>query len=927
MIQSCISVELQPAALAQNEWDEGTSSDSEEGPDTIKMYLQESSDSSSGEESNSNSSQGSVAGSSDASWEIGSSSGEDMDPEHPARPGGDGDPDSDDDSDGEDPGHGDGDGDPDNSDDPDHGGDPGHGDPDNGGDPHHGGGLGHGEDPDDPDGDPNGEPDGDPNGDNDEGGSDSDPDGDMPAGADTFSFDNPILDAQLVINDDAKTKRELLAMIIALSVRSRLDYETTTKLFSIINLSLGRHQMPQTKKQMWAYIRRNWLGIKKHAYCSHCHHYFGIRDTLGRMVECPTCGKVTRRGNLSYFITLNVRNQLVCLLTEPGAWGRLQYPQRRNKANADAIEDILDGEAYRRIPKGQYDFTYQFNLDPFSTSKSSKTEVCPIFMKVNEYPPNLRQKNVILAALWLGPKDVDFNLFMKVFRKQANKLSEIGIAWRPDPQGEEQVSRFYPTCGVCDAVGRAGVLNLHTHAGSHSCPYCEHPGVKLEGAMKFPTPGTVVQRVRRVRGREVLQEVVIPGEIDLRTDASVRRAMAEQNPRQTGFKGPAEVALINHFDLAIGFVTDDLHPIYIGVTQFHTELLLAGIPGVYEISKRQKKAISRRLKAIKTPTHISRKTRGIDTMAKWKGTEWRNWLLFFAIPCLDGFVPARYLRHLGLLSEAIFILSRDSITEQDLAEADRLLTEYVRLFQEYFGPENMRYNIHILTHLVQCVRLWGPLWAISTMPYESWNYRLRKCVSSPKGALDQITMRYLMVVLVKGIPFNLNISDEVKALVKFMQDGPPKEYTEVDGAYFFGEPANRAPTNAELQLLAGEGYACANLTVYPQVLIRSFECRSAAYRADIKSLNSLIYTHDDSFQVVEKIVVFQHGEALVGGLFTSEIEVNHEEPLYGVAHIVPVLNDNERSFIRIRNVRNLAIKMDINETSYMTPMSNQLEID
>ena len=182
--------------------------------------------------------------------------------------------------------------------------------------------------------------------------------------------------------------------------------------------------------------------------------------------------------------------------------------------------------------------------------------------------------------------------------------------------------------------------------------------------MKFPTPGTViVQRVRRIRGEEVIEQVVIPAEINLRTDASIRDAMVLQNCRLAGIIGPSEVALLRRFDLDIGFSTDDLYPVYVGVVQFHTQLLLDGIPDVFSVTKNQKKDISRRLKAIKTPIHMSRKPRGIHTTAKWKASEWRNWLLFYAIPCLSGIIPGRYLRHFGLLSEAIFLLSRDIITE------------------------------------------------------------------------------------------------------------------------------------------------------------------------------------------------------------------------------------------------------------------------
>lgn len=828
------------------------------------------------------------------------------------------------------------------------GGGPGDDDPDDGddGDGHHGGGPGpaggggpgdndpdggedaglHGEDPEgggDPD-DPDDPALGD---DEDSMDSESDPDEDMADADATFSWQNPALDRALVMNNQDLTSRELLCMIIALSVRSRLDYETITKLLAIFNLSFGQRQLPQTKKTLWASLGRNWIGLKKHAYCSACTHYFGIRGNLPRVVVCEHCQHTSRRGDVHYFMTFNVRNQLKTLLDEPGQWHNLQYPQRRVMVNADAVEDILDGDGYHRIPKGPFDFTYQFNLDPFSTSKSSKTEVCPIFMKINEFPPNLRQKNVILAGLWLGPKNLDYNLFMTVFRKQCNKILERGVTWRPDPLGQEQVSRFFPTCGVCDAVGRAGVMNLHTHAGAYSCPYCEHPGVFLDGAMKFPVPGTVVERVRVMNGVEILEEVNIPDDIGLRTDESIRADMALQDPHRTGFKGPAEVALLNQFDLSAGFSTDDLHPIYLGVTKFHTELLLAGIPGVFNVTRAQKKLITRRMKAIKTPTHLSRKPRGIDQMAKWKGSEWRNWLLYYAVPCLQGIVPDHYLRHFGCLSEAVFLLSRDSVTAENFDEADQLLRRYHEDFQEIFGPECMRYNIHILTHLVRWVRLWGPLWATSTMPFESWNFRLRKCVSSPKGALEQISMRYLMVQLVRAIPFQEDISADVKELVKFIQEGTPPQYEEVEGALFFGKSTIRAPTPDELLLLQEQHLNCDNVTVYPQVRRNSFECRSAAYRDDIQSVNSLVYTLDDTFHQVNNIVVFQSGEDLVGGMFTTVIEVDPQEPLDNVPHIVPIINENESAFIRVESIRNLAMKMSVDDLWYIAPMANQVEID
>lgn len=176
--------------------------------------------------------------------------------------------------------------------------------------------------------------------------------------------------------------------------------------------------------------------------------------------------------------------------------------------------------------------------------------------------------------------------------------------------------------------------------------------------MKFPIPGTVVHSVSVQQTVEYIEEVFI-GEAPLRTDAMLRNLM-EQVPahggrRIIGVIGPSQMML--YFDMGTGFSTDDLHPVYKGVTEFHTELLLQGIPNGYNVGVNEKALINRRLETILTPTHDTRKTKSIDLMHKWKASEWRNWLLYYATLCLEGIVPNS---------------TRDSISEDNLGEAERL---------------------------------------------------------------------------------------------------------------------------------------------------------------------------------------------------------------------------------------------------------------
>lgn len=83
-----------------------------------------------------------------------------------------------------------------------------------------------------------------------------------------------------------------------------------------------------------------------------------------------------------------------------------------------------------------------------------------------------------------------------------------------------------------------------------------------------------------------------------------------------------------------------------------------------------------------------------------------------------------YLR----LVTAIAILSAEEITEFDLVVANNLLHRFVREFQQMYGLRFCTITIHLLLHLVDCVRRLGPLWVYSCYEYEDINGQLLKVV-------------------------------------------------------------------------------------------------------------------------------------------------------------------------------------------------------
>lgn len=111
--------------------------------------------------------------------------------------------------------------------------------------------------------------------------------------------------------------------------------------------------------------------------------------------------------------------------------------------------------------------------------------------------------------------------------------------------------------------------------------------------------------------------------------------------------------------------------------------------------------IDSRIDITQSNSAIIRELRHINNIALWKASEFRSWLLFYLIPILKGLLKEEYLIHFAMLGKATYFLLDHKVTLDDINEAHRLLMLYTYFFQEYFGEEQMRYNIHCM-HNIRC---------------------------------------------------------------------------------------------------------------------------------------------------------------------------------------------------------------------------------
>lgn len=216
-----------------------------------------------------------------------------------------------------------------------------------------------------------------------------------------------------------------------------------------------------------------------------------------------------------------------------------------------------------------------------------------------------------------------------------------------------------------------------------------------------------------------------------------------------------------------------MHAVLLGVIRQLTELLLNNSDQPYYIgSPNTMRVLENRIKDIKPPHLITRQPRPLAEFKYWKASEWRAWLLFYSLPVLNGVLQPRYVKHLGLLVSAVFLLQNENITFQDINKADNMLFEFVARFQMLYGEVSMTFNVHLLTHFAKSVKLWGPLWAHSAFVFENANGGLLKLVHGTKCVALQIVNKFLLHRAIPLFTTRYAVSEQVKELCLEMTNDP-----------------------------------------------------------------------------------------------------------------------------------------------------------
>ena len=327
------------------------------------------------------------------------------------------------------------------------------------------------------------------------------------------------------------------------------------------------------------------------------------------------------------------------------------------------LRDIQDGRVYKKFSeenlhaRGRIIFSIVASSDGAPMIKSRKYSIWPLMCFLVELPPEERYKykNILLTGLWYGKDKPNVQLFLNNF---VNELSDLSTGCDfQDDTGQPIPSICRIQSVVPDLPAKAMLFNVKQYNGLFGCSTCKHPG-------------TYVNELR-TRVYDYISHV------SMRTAEESRRFahLAEMTGSTVfGIKGNnvfGELVLIPD-----NLPLDWMHCVCEGIIkrQLFSRWLDPRYNGEEHSLVGFTEEFDEMFMTIRVPHDFTRKPRSIADRKHWKASEFRLFVLFAGLPCLQHAVlldafSLEHFYHFALLVTAMRYLHSVPVSPESVEAA------------------------------------------------------------------------------------------------------------------------------------------------------------------------------------------------------------------------------------------------------------------
>lgn len=245
---------------------------------------------------------------------------------------------------------------------------------------------------------------------------------------DDFNSENS--DNQPIYEGARVTRRESFISVFMLMVRHKLSNQCLDDVLKLISLHCPeKNKCISSIYKFRQFFKEENTPVQRNYYCNKC---LTVIENSGSC--CAKCENVPAEND--YFITVPIIDQVEKLYSREDFQYHFNEYIHRKKNNENNLEDIVDGRIYKEMlthqkanpePSGSIsieNITFTWYTDGVAVFKSSKYNIWPFFLTINELPFRERYKleNLIICGLWFGETKPVPNLYLSPMFQEFKKL-------------------------------------------------------------------------------------------------------------------------------------------------------------------------------------------------------------------------------------------------------------------------------------------------------------------------------------------------------------------------------------------------------------------------------------------------------------------------------------------------------------------------
>ena len=406
----------------------------------------------------------------------------------------------------------------------------------------------------------------------------------------------------------------------------------------------------------------------------------------------------------------------------------------------------VDDRAFLATPRN---YAFMLNCDWFQPFKHSLYSVGALYMVFMNLPRNERFKteNVFLVDIIPGPKEpkLNINSFLKPLVSELGVLWNEGILEKSDDSANEQLYHAALLCVGCDIPATRKVCGFTGHCSTSGCSKCKKkcPG-SLQTRMDFSGFESSPSRCN-LQHRQEAQEILD------QTTAHDR----EDKEKKYGTRY-SELMMLPYFDCVRYHIIDPMHNLFTGTAK-HVMKNIWLDEEKPVISKKDLTKIQEKIDKVKVPADVGRMPKKIqNSYGGFTADQWKSFTILFSIFCLWDILPRADLELWRNFVLACSYLCTPVITELRASMAHTYLLQFCKGVEKRYGTHRITPNMHLHTHLRECVLDYGPVYSFWLFSFERYNGVLGEIGTNQRAVEIQIMQKTLSKLLRTYHPLSIS---------------------------------------------------------------------------------------------------------------------------------------------------------------------------